>query len=293
MGKEKINFKNSKYKWWFKRSKRKLIEREELINPIKFVIVNYILKGVIEDINKSNDKYEEYIKKYFTYDKILNLKNDDIIDILSFLEIYKNNGKEIKENIDYIYFEYKNNFISSLKILNSIDYKEFYDIISDKSFQDEIIVILKVKPLVDYLSKDRYFDEIKYKNENKKLYKFTFYEKGEPRIEDYSEEYKKLMKKLEDGIFFTNLFRLKYLPFKAFINYNYKIVIFPLYYKYNENIDKKNKIIIFKAALKILIIHEIMYILKFMKNEVNFNCIPKTPKERETGKILMNYLFGI
>jgi len=134
VGKEKINFKNSKYKWWFKRSKRKLIEREELINPIKFVIVNYILKGVIEDINKSNDKYEEYIKKYFTYDKILNLKNDDIIDILSFLEIYKNNGKEIKENIDYIYFEYKNNFISSLKILNSIDYKEFYDIISDKSF---------------------------------------------------------------------------------------------------------------------------------------------------------------
>ena len=134
MGKEKINFKNSKYKWWFKRSKRKLSEREELINPIKFVIVNYILKGVIEDINKSNDKYEEYIKKYFTYDKILNLKNDDIIDILSFLEIYKNNGKEIKENIDYIYFEYKNNFISSLKILNSIDYKEFYDIISDKSF---------------------------------------------------------------------------------------------------------------------------------------------------------------
>lgn len=134
MWKEKINFKNSKYKWWFKRSKRKLIEREELINPIKFVIVNYILKGVIEDINKSNDKYEEYIKKYFTYDKILNLKNDDIIDILSFLEIYKNNGKEIKENIDYIYFEYKNNFISSLKILNSIDYKEFYDIISDKSF---------------------------------------------------------------------------------------------------------------------------------------------------------------
>ena len=134
MWKEKINFKNSKYKWWFKRSKRKLIEREELINPIKFVIVNYILKGVIEDINKSNDKYEEYIKKYFTYDKILNLKNDDIIDILSFLEIYKNNGKEIKENIDYIYFEYKYNFISSLKILNSIDYKEFYDIISDKSF---------------------------------------------------------------------------------------------------------------------------------------------------------------
>ena len=114
-------------------------------------------------------------------------------------------------------------------------------------------------------------------------------------MENFSKEYNKLMENLKNIIFFINLFRLKYLPFgiKAFVNYNLKIVINSLYYKFSENIDENNKIIIFKAALKILIIHEIMHILKFLKNEVNFNQMPKTPREREAGKMLINYLFDI
>ena len=36
-----------------------------------------------------------------------------------------------------------------------------------------------------------------------------------------------------------------------------------------------------------------MHILKFLKNEVSFNQIPKTPRKREAGKMLINYLFGI
>ena len=84
------------------------------------------------------------------------------------------------------------------------------------------------------------------------------------------------------------------MPFgvKAFVNYNLKIFINSLFYEFNENITKGNKTIIFKAALKIIIIHEIMHILKYLKNNANFNSIPKTPRDREGGKMLINYLFG-
>ena len=102
------------------------------------------------------------------------------------------------------------------------------------------------------------------------------------------------MDKLSDNLFFINLFRLKYLPFgiKAFVNYDLKIIINPLYYKFNKDINENNKKIIFKAALKILIIHEILHILKYLKNEAIFDEKPKTQRNREVGKMLINYLFG-
>ena len=277
-----------------KEEKEKLIEREELRADIKFNIESKISELIKEDIIKSENKYEEYIKKYFTFDKVLNLQDDNIYNILCFLEIYK---KGIIENLDYIYLEYKNNLILSLKNLNSINYNQFYDIISDQNFHNEIITILKSEPIKEYLTKNRYFDEIKDDDVNKdeKIYEFKFPDDGEPYVENFSKEYGKLMTKLENIIFFIDLFRLKYLPFgvKAFVNYNLKIIINSLYYKFNEKIDDDNKIIIFKAALKILIIHEIMHILKFLKNDANFNEMPKTPREREAGKMLINYLFGI
>ena len=36
-----------------------------------------------------------------------------------------------------------------------------------------------------------------------------------------------------------------------------------------------------------------MHILKYLKNEASFNEMPKTPRNREAGKMLINYLFGI
>ena len=132
-------------------------------------------------------------------------------------------------NIDDIYIEYKNKFISLIENINSINYKQFYDIISDKNFHDEIITILKSDPIKEYLTKNRDYDEIKYDdiNKNKKIYEFKFAKKGEPYVENFTQEYNKLMEKLNDSLFFINLFRLKYLPFgvKAFVNYNLKIII--------------------------------------------------------------------
>ena len=150
--------KNQNYFDYLKEEKEKLIVREELRADIKFNIESKISELIKEDIIKSENKYEEYIKKYFTFDKVLNLQDDNIYNILCFLEIYK---KGNIENLDYIYLEYKNNLILSLKNLNSINYKQFYDIISDQNFHNEIITILKSEPIKEYLTKNRYFDEIK------------------------------------------------------------------------------------------------------------------------------------
>ena len=235
-----------------------------------------------EEIIKDSDRCIEFIKANYTYNKSLTLKKDNIYDILFFLEIYKKIELNKKiSNIDNEYLEYKNKYISKIKNLNSINYDLFYDLISDKVFYDEIISILKSKTIADYLNKKRYYDE-------------TFANEGEPYIEYLSEEYKKLMDNFKDIKFFVNIFRLKYLPFgiKAFVNYNLKIIINSLYYEFNENINENNKIIIFRAALKIIIVHEIMNILKYLKKNANFKEMTSTPRERESGKMLINYLFG-
>ena len=103
------------------------------------------------------------------------------------------------------------------------------------------------------------------------------------------------MNYLTDSSFFMNLFRLKFLPsgIRAFVNYNLKIIFNSLYYAFNDNIKDSNKKIIFKAAFKIIIVHEIVHILKYLKKDVDFNEMPSTPRKREGGKMLINYLFGI
>ena len=276
------------------KEKEMIMKIEELRVEIKNVEDKDISELKYEEILEEKNKYFNFTNRKFLYNKALNFDEKNIYNILFFLEINKQTSEKRIRNIDDIYIEYKNNFISLVKNLNSINYNYFYNLISENNFYDEIIDILKSKPISDYLNGYRYYDEINKKDSNQNKYKFTFVKKGESYIENFSEEYDELMKYLEDSIFFTNLFRLKFLPFgvKAFVNYNLKIFINSLFYEFNENITKDNKTIIFKAALKIIIIHEIMHILKYLKNNANFNSIPKTPRDREGGKMLINYLFG-
>ena len=286
---------NEKENDTLKQKKDYLIDTEELILKINSIKENLLdLKS--EEENNYENKYEEYIYRNFTYNRVLNLEKDNIYNILIFKESKKIKQDKDITNIDDAYIKYKNKYISFIEDINSIDYKMFYDIISDKNFHEEIITILKSEPILKYLTKNRDYEEVKDndENRNKKSYEFKFAENGEPYVENLSNEYYKLMEKLNDNLFFINLFRLKYLPFgiKAFVNYNLKIIVNSLYYKFNENIVENNKKIIFKAALKILIIHEIMHILKYLKNEISFNEMPKTPRNREADKMLINYLFG-
>ena len=276
------------------KEKERIIKIEELRVKIKNIEDKNISELKYEEIIEEKNKYFNFINRKFLYNKVLNLDKQNIYKILFFLEINKQSNEKGIKNLDDIYIEYKNNFISLVKNLNSINYNYFYNLISENNFYADIIDILKSKPISDYLNGYRYYDEINKKDSNQNKYKFTFVDKGEFYIENFSEEYDELMKYLEDSIFFTNLFRLKFLPFgvKAFVNYNLKIFINSLFYEFNENITEDNKKIILNAALKIIIIHEIVHILKYLKNNVNFNAIPKTPRDREGGKMLINYLFG-
>ena len=275
--------------------KEKIIKMEELRLEIKFFEEQDISELVIDDIKKDEDKETKYIEKKFTYNKVLNLNKNNIYNILFFLDIYDQFKENNLKNIDELFVEYKNNFISSVKKLNCINYNSFYDLISDNDFKNEIIALLKSKPIHTYLNEYRYYDVIDEKNKNQNEYEFKFVKKGEDFVENLSNEYQKLMEYLKDDIFFINLFRLKYLPLgiKAFVNYNLKIFVNSLHYEFNENIDENNKNIIFRAALKIIIIHEIIHILKYLKNNIDFNNIPETPREREGGKMFINYLFGM
>ena len=275
--------------------KEKIIKMEDLRLEIKFFVEQDISELVIDDIKKDKDKEIKYIEKEFTYNKVLNMNKNNIYNILFFLDIYEQFKENNFKNIDELFVEYKNKFISSVKNLNCINYNSFYDLISDNDFKNEIIDLLKSKTIHTYINEYRYYDVIDEKDKNQNENEFKFVKKGEDYVENLSNEYNKLLDYLKDDIFFINLFRLKYLPLgiKAFVNYNLKIFVNSLHYEFNENIDENNKNIIFRAVLKIIIIHEIIHILKYLKNDIDFNNIPETPRERESGKMFINYLFGM
>ena len=204
--------------------------------------------------------------------------------------------KNYSNNIDNTYIEYKNNFVEKVKNIYRLNYNYFYDLIMDKKFYDNIIYILNSETIKYYLTSKRFYDEMDVilADENRNEYEFEFGKDGQECIENLSEEYNKFMKEMKNPVFFMNLFRLKYLPYKvrSITNSNLKIIVNSLYYEFNKNINDNNKRIILNAALKILIVHEVVNILKFLKKNTNFGKLPRTQRKRENGKMIINYLFG-
>ena len=146
--------------------KKALIEKEELILEIKPITPN-ILGLIYEEIHKYEDKYSEFIETNFIEDRVLKLDNDNIYNILIFNENYQQMEGSNIVNRDNIFIKQKNNLVSSIEDLNPMDYKQFYDIISSPKFHNEIITILKSKPIVEYLTKNRNFEEVKENDLNK------------------------------------------------------------------------------------------------------------------------------
>ena len=276
--------------------KDNIIKIEQLKDNIKNIIDKDICELKMEEIKEENNKFKDYLNRNFLYKSVLNLNKKNIYDIILFLDKLEQTDLISQRNLDNAFKEYKNNFILSVRNINSIDYNYFYDLISDIKFYNEIIAILKSKSISKYLNGYRYYEEVSKKNKkNINIYEVKFVNEKEEFIEYFSNEYKLLMNYLTDSSFFMNLFRLKFLPsgIRAFVNYNLKIIFNSLYYAFNDNIKDSNKKIIFKAAFKIIIVHEIVHILKYLKKDVDFNEMPSTPRKREGGKMLINYLFGI
>ena len=280
----------------FKKNFERIMKIEELRIKMKKLEEKELPILNFEKIDEEEkDELQNYINKTFLYDKIFNINKDNIYDVLCFLMSLKDE-KNYSNNIDNVYIEYKNNFVEKVKNIYRLNYDYFYDLIMDKKFYDNIIYILNSESIKYYLTSKRFYDEkdVILADENRNEYEFEFGKDGQECIENLSEEYNKFMKEMKNPVFFMNLFRLKYLPYKirGITNSNLKIIVNSLYYEFNKNINDNSKRIILSAALKILIVHEVVHILKFLKNNTDFGKLPRTPRKRENGKMIIYYLFG-
>ena len=296
ISKDDIKNKNEIFYENFKKNFERIMKIEELRIKIKKLKEKELPILNFEKIDEEEkDELQNYINKTFLYDKIFNINKDNIYDVLCFLMSLKDE-KNYSNNIDNVYIEYKNNFVEKVKNIYRLNYNYFYDLIMDKKFYDNIIYILNSETIKYYLTSKRFYDEkdVILADENRNEYEFEFRKDGQEYIENLSEEYNKFMKEMKNPVFFMNLFRLKYLPYKvrSITNSNLKIIVNSLYYEFNKNINDNNKRIILSAALKILIVHEVVNILKFLKKNTNFGKLPRTQRKRENGKMIINYLFG-
>ena len=250
---------------------------------------------------KAEGKYELYeekenqLKNNLFFSKILTIDLNDVdncIYILYFMSnIYKMNNAFFDVDEEF------KNLLSRLEInVDNEDYtQDLKKIIEDESFLKDIKEILNCNSVKNYFEKVRSFSE---KDEDYDV-KFVLEEKEivDDNDDCLKEGFHKLMKNLEkDKNYLSKIIIFKYLPKynRAFVDPNMRIAINPIYFEFSKSLDENKKNNIFKAYLIIIILHEIVHLLKFMKEEkISFENIPKTPKGKEGGKMFINYIFNL
>ena len=293
----------------------------DIIDEISIKTKNLSLNEINNDYinNKSFEKYLNiYLEKKLAingYDKKNYEKGKD-------KELYEQKKIQMKNNLFYseilkvdinniddcIYLLY---FNSNLKkdtpfydidkefkqLLSRKEISDFSDnlrkIVEDESFIQDLKKILDQKSVKDYFEKARRFT-----NEEEDNYEMEFIEEEKVKDEDdfLKDGFVRLMSLINgDKYFFSKLFIFKYLPKyrRAFVDPNMRIVINPIYFELSESLDDKKRNEIFRAYLFIIIIHEIAHLVKFMKEKnISYSNIPQTPKNKEGGKMFINYLFN-
>ena len=67
-----------------------------------------------------------------------------------------------------------------------------------------------------------------------------------------------------------------------------------IYFELSDSLEDEKRNEIFKAYLFIIILHEIVHLVKFMKEKsFQYSNIPQTAKSKEGGKMFINYLFNL
>ena len=276
-----------------------------------------------ENYKKHLDYYLEKKLEIYGYDKenyidgeklkLYNQKKNQLKNNLFFLNILKIDLNAIDNCIYVLYFmsyiykvddpffdtkEEFNNLLSRIEInFKDDDYtNNLKGIIEDKSFVEDIKQILKCSSLKNYFEKARELSE------NGKDFEFSNFIPETRKINENNDDFlkdgfNKLLNNLEkDKNYLSKIIVFKYLPKynRVFVNPNMRIVINPLYFEVPNLLDEIKKNQIFKAYLFIIILHEFVHLIKFLKNEKNyFDNIPKTPKDKEGGKMFINYLFNL
>ena len=237
------------------------------------------------------DKKKAQLKNHLFYSDILKIDLNDIhnsVYLLYFMSsVYKGTPFfDIEE-------EFKNLLKGRELTLEKDDFTIYLNkIIAEESFQEDLIKILNTSLVKNYFLNARRFSETGYQIEYI----------AESQIVDGEDDllkdgYNTLMNWLRnDKNFLRKIVIYKYLPKyrRAFVDPNMRIVINPIYFEFSDSLNENKRDDIFRAYLFIIIIHEIVHLVKFLKGEsFPFDNIPKTPKSKEGGKMFINYLFNL
>ena len=279
---------------------------KEKINCSKILKTIYSSLKTDKKERKEDKENDEDIEEIKLNEESLEIKRilfelTDINEMICYLSIkglYINILKNYKEKYEPI-------FVSKTKEEDLTD--DLKSIIQSDEFKDMLKNILESKVIQDYLNKKRRFSDVTNK-ELKEFYEFSFIDEIKPKddssnnskddLYDLKKEFNTFMEYYKNKKWFEKIIIFKYLPngFRAFVNQTMLIAVNPLFIKQSNllknNFDKKRKILF--SYLIILFILEIIHILKFMKKKrfKELNELPLTPKNKERGKILINYLFG-
>ena len=249
--------------------------------------------GYPENHNEYEMKMEQIFKNRFYFKDIFKIDLNNMNDLLCLLSILPSyNFSNIFNSINDIYKEYKNNYELLLQESKENLTDELNNILKSPQFYEKFKKILESK-----LVKGYFLNKRKFINDNNIII-------VDNSIEDYDDisyGYTKFMLYFnKDKNWFHSLIIFKYLPKikRAFIVPTMRIILNPLFIQISDSL-KKDKIIkekILESYLILNIIHEIPHLLKFIKeNNIYFenDNIPQTPKEKEDGEMLIQYLFGI
>ena len=300
-------------------------------NIPKIIDMNQSLRNDIIDKKINITNFNEYLKKYNSYIQIyldsigknLGIQNSSKCENIEINDNTDTDGikkvnikrylfelEDLKEIVAFIanfpihpipsdaliYF-IENNF----KAVN--DLREIIsEIISSEEFYNKLRIILKSNVIKNYFNSPRKFNNTLYGTEPCSV------EESDINLRKAYEEF---VQKYEKGgkEWIKNLIIYKDLPKgkRAFVNEIPKIFLNTLFIQViNEpiNVKKNPKYYedfkkIMSAYFIIILLHEIIHFLKFIKEKLenkHYNSIldfPSTPKDQEGGKFFINYLFQI
>ena len=238
----------------------------------EMILNNFVLPFDILEI-KLNDENSQII---YNIDYTKPIKPDDVNFEKTFYQQYL----RIKEEIDYVS---QNNYSNEIK-----------NIIYSDDFMHYFYSVLTSNPVSHYLSSRRIF---KKNSDYEVLFISDDDEKDEDQcLKDQYIEFTKEIKK-DNYRLFKNLIRLKSLAYKipALTEVSMKIFLNPILRFSNQaKNDRSQRKEILKSALIILLINEIAHLLKIYPVENKYpKEAPSTQKNKENGKCLIYYLFGI
>ena len=256
----------------------------------KFIEIQVKSNGYSSNMEEYNNIKETYYNHFF-YNDIINIDNiDEYLILLDTASEINKIGSFI--NKDNLYNEAKRSYESLFKDKNNDITEELKQIINDDNFIEKINNILKSNSVQKYFLNKRRFkstDSNDVEILNKEELNFD---------DELQSAYKNLIKNIDNSYnWFKNLIIFKYLSPKkrAFVSPYMRIILNPLFIEFSDSLKNKTKIRseILQAYLIIIIIHEIIDLLKFMKEKFTFQNIFSTPKDKEGEEVLINFLFGL